>query len=73
MEIFAKTFEGWGATLTMDSTSTGKFGWKILIEDRRSMPPIASCITSSAEFRSAREAIVDGHGALEALMPEKVS
>jgi hypothetical protein len=73
MEIFAKTLDSWDATLLLDATGKGKFGWKILVEDRRHTPSTTRCITSLVEFWSAPEAILDGHGALEALTPGKVS
>jgi hypothetical protein len=72
MEVFAKTFNAWGATLTVDPDGQGKYSWKILVEDRRRGAPLVRCITSPVGFPSVGETIVDGRAALEVLVPEPV-
>lgn len=70
MEVFAKTFNAWGATLTVHPEGQGKYGWKIVVEDRRQGSPRVQCISSPIGFPSVDETILDGRAALEALLPE---
>lgn len=69
MEVFAKTFNAWGATLTVDPDGQGRYSWKILIEDRRHGEPRVQCIESPVGFPSVSETILDGRAALEELEP----
>jgi hypothetical protein len=73
MEVFAKIFNAWGATLSVDPDGKGNFSWKILVEDRRQGAPRMRCISSPIGFPSVGETIVDGRAALEVLMPESRS
>jgi hypothetical protein len=70
MEVFAKTFNAWGATLTVDPDGQGKYSWKIMVEDRRHGLPRVRCISSPVGFSSVNETIIDGRAALEVLVPE---
>ncbi|WP_427183445.1 hypothetical protein ACL598_15815 [Bordetella bronchialis] len=70
MEVFAKTYNAWGATLTVDADGQGKYSWKILVEDRRQGEPKVQCIASPIGFPSVSETILDGRAALEELLPE---
>ncbi|ANN67714.1 hypothetical protein [Bordetella bronchialis] len=70
MEVFAKTYNAWGATLTVDPDGQGKYSWKILVEDRRQGEPKVQCIASPIGFPSVSETILDGRAALEELLPE---
>jgi hypothetical protein len=70
MEVFAKTFNAWGATLTVDPDGHGRYSWKILVEDRRQGEPRMQCIASPIGFPSVSESILDGCAALEGLVPE---
>ncbi|ANN77309.1 hypothetical protein [Bordetella flabilis] len=71
MEVFAKVFNAWGATLTVDPDGKGKFSWKILVEDRRPGRQRSRCISSPVGFPSVGETITDGRAALEVLTPEQ--
>lgn len=70
MEVFAKTFNAWGATLTVDPDGQGRYSWKILVEDRRQGEPRVQCIASPVGFPSMSETILDGRAALEGLVPD---
>jgi hypothetical protein len=70
MEVFAKTFNAWGATLTVDPDGHGRYSWKILVEDRRQGEARMQCIASPIGFPSVSESILDGCAALEGLVPE---
>lgn len=70
MEVFAKTYNAWGATLTVDPDGRGKYSWKILVEDGRQGEPKVQCIASPIGFPSVSETILDGRAALEELLPE---
>jgi hypothetical protein len=70
MEVFAKTFNAWDATLTVDPDGHGKYSWKILVEDRRQGEPRLRCISSPLGFPSVSETILDGRAALEVLVPD---
>jgi hypothetical protein len=71
MEVFAKVFNAWDATLTVDPDGPGKFSWKILVKDRRPGRQRSRCISSPVGFPSVAETITDGRAALEAITPEQ--